>query len=131
MIQQLYSKKVLAHFRNPKNMGEIKNPDGVAIVGNRRCGDVMKMYIKVNIKDKKEYIKDIRFQTLGCAAAIATSSIVTQMVKGKDLNKALNLSSKDVVKALGDLPKVKLHCSLLAVDAFKNAIKDYQRKNKK
>ncbi len=132
-MNQLYSKKVFAHFRNPKNMGEIKNPDGSATVGNPVCGDVMKMYIKVeqrtkNKEQREEYIKDIKFQTLGCAAAIATSSIITQMVKGKSLDKAVRISNKAVVKALGGLPAAKIHCSLLAAKAVKKAIKDYWTK---
>jgi len=131
MINSLYSKKVLAHFKNPKNMGKLKNPDGVSTVGNPVCGDVMRIYLKIGVKDKKEYIKDIKFQTLGCAAAIATSSIITQMVKGKLIVDALKIKKKDVVQALGGLPTVKLHCSLLAAEALAKAIKDYKVKKGK
>ncbi len=124
-----YSKKVIMHFTHPKNVGEIKNADGVGKVGNPVCGDVMYVYIKVS-KNKKgvEFIKDIKFKTLGCAAAIATSSIVTTLAKGKTLKDAMKITNKDVVKALGGLPPVKHHCSLLAEDALRNAIADYRRK---
>lgn len=124
-FEKIYSKKVLEHVRNPRNMGEIENPDGVATVGNRRCGDIMKLYIKV--KDNK--ISDIKFQTLGCGAAIATSSIITTMVKGKPIAEAEKITDKAVAEALGGLPPVKLHCSLLAADALKTAIANY-RKNR-
>jgi len=127
-----YSKKVLQHFRNPKNMGEIPDADGVATVGNPVCGDVMKMYIKISDKkigDKKEkIIKDIKFQTLGCGAAIATSSITTQLVKGKTIAEAEKLTNEMVAKELGGLPPVKMHCSLLAVEALHKALADYQKK---
>ena len=134
---QLYSKKVLEHFRNPKNLGEIKNPDGVATVGNPVCGDVMKMYIKVKRKTQNsklktvEYIEDIKFQTLGCAAAIATSSVVTEMVKGKTLWEAKMIKEGEVIKSLGGLPKQKIHCSVLAVRALKKAIENYENKKQK
>jgi nitrogen fixation protein NifU and related proteins len=133
-MNSLYSKKVLDHFKNPKNMGEIKNPDGVATVGNPVCGDVMKLYIKVKeqktgkLKNKK-IIKDIKFQTLGCAAAIATSSVITTLAKGKTLSKAKKISKKTIASKLGGLPKIKIHCSLLAVDALNQAIKNYQKNN--
>lgn len=120
----LYSKKVLKHFQNPQNVGEIKNPDGVATVGNLVCGDVMRMFLKV----EKDRIKDIKFQTLGCGAAIATSSVVTQMAKGKTLKETAKISQQTVIKALGGLPKAKIHCSILAVDALKKAIANYQQK---
>lgn len=126
-----YSKKVLQHFRNPKNMGEIKNPDGMAMVGNPVCGDVMKIYLKIGDKqsgDKKEkIIKDIKFQTLGCGAAIATSSITTQLAKGKTLAQAEKISKEKVIEELGGLPASKIHCSMLAVDALKAAIKNYKK----
>lgn len=123
-FSNLYSKKVLEHVRHPRNMGEIKNPDGVATVGNRICGDIMKLYIKV----KNNKISDIRFQTLGCGAAIATSSIITTMVKGKPISEAEKITDKAVVTALGGLPVAKLHCSLLAADALKKAIRNYRKK---
>jgi len=129
---QLYSKKVIEHFTNPKNMGQIKNPSGVGKVGNPVCGDIMKIYIKVD-KNKKgeEFIKDIKFQTLGCGAAIATSSIVTELVKGKTIKEALKISNRqNITKKLGGLPPSKLHCSLLADRALKKAIQDYQKKKK-
>lgn len=130
---QLYSKQVIEHFTHPKNMGVIKNPSGVGIVGNPVCGDIMKIYIKVT-KNKKgqEVIKDIKFQTLGCGAAIATSSMVTELVKGKTIKEALKLSDrKQINKKLGGLPPAKLHCSLLADRALKAAITDYYEKLKK
>ncbi|MFC1624800.1 iron-sulfur cluster assembly scaffold protein [Patescibacteria group bacterium] len=119
-----YSEEVFEHFRNPQNMGKIENADGIGTVGNPVCGDVMKLYIKV----KDQTIKDIKFQTLGCGAAIATSSILTTLVKGKKIEKALKIGNKDITKALGGLPKKKLHCSLLAADALKEAVKDYRSK---
>jgi nitrogen fixation NifU-like protein len=130
-LNQLYSKKVLYHFRHPKNMGEIKNPDGVATVGNRICGDVMRLYVKLGKNKKGEYVKDIKFQTLGCGAAIATSSILTTMVKGKSLSEAQKVGNQAIVKALDGLPPAKIHCSLLAASAFKKAIADYQKKRVK
>jgi nitrogen fixation NifU-like protein len=121
---QLYSKKVLEHFRNPRNLGEIKKPDGVATVGNPVCGDAMKMFIKV----KNNKISAIKFQTLGCAAAIATSSIVTEMTKGKALEEAKKIKESEVIKVLGGLPRQKIHCSVLAVRALREAIEDYENK---
>jgi nitrogen fixation NifU-like protein len=127
-----YSKEVMKNFMHPKNMGEIKNADGVGEVGNPMCGDVMKVYIKVS-KDKlgKEMIKDIKFKTFGCASAIATSSMITQLAKGKDLIVAGKITNADVADALKGLPPIKLHCSNLAADALKAAIKDYERKKRK
>jgi len=122
-----YNKKVVCLFRNPKNMGEMKNPDAVGQVGNPTCGDIMKIYIKV----KENKIKDIKFQTMGCIAAIATSSMVTELAKGKTLEKAKNITNKDVAKALGNLPKIKLHCSNLAADALRKAIENYEKKELK
>ena len=135
-IDQLYSKKVIEHFRNPRNMGEIKNPDGVATVGNPICGDVMRLFIKVGkrplfakaSKGQEEYMDDIKFQTLGCAAAIATSSMLTTMVKGKTLKETEKISKQAVAEALGGLPKNKIHCSVLAADALKKAIENYRQK---
>ena len=128
---QFYSKKVLEHVRHPRNIGEIKNPDGIATVGNPVCGDIMRLYIKIEKKDGKEYIKDIKFQTLGCGAAIATSSMITTMVKDKPLSKAEKITDQAVAEALGGLPIPKMHCSLLAADALKGAIQDYRQKTKK
>jgi nitrogen fixation NifU-like protein len=119
-----YSSKVMEYFRNPKNVGEIKDPDGVGHVGNPICGDIMELYIKV--KDK--VITDVKFKTFGCGAAIATSSMVTEMVKGKTIDEALKVSNAAVAEALGGLPKIKMHCSLLAEDALKGAIDDYLKK---
>lgn len=124
MASQAYSKKVMDHFRNPRNLGEMKNPDGMAQVGNPVCGDVMRLFIKV----KNEKILDVKFQTLGCGAAIATSSMLTMMVKGKSLAQAKKITKKAVAEALGGLPPEKLHCSVLAADALKEAIKNYQNK---
>lgn len=126
----LYSKKVMEHIRRPRNMGEIKNPDGMATVGNVVCGDVMRLFLKIEKKKGKEYIEAIKFQTLGCGAAIATSSMITTMVKGKPLSEAEKITKKAVADALGGLPPVKLHCSVLAVDALREAIKDYREKKK-
>jgi len=114
---------------NPKNMGEIKNPDGVGKVGNPTCGDIMQVYIKVG-KDKnnKEFIKDIKFKTFGCGAAIATSSMITQIAKGKELDEAKKITREDVAKSLEGLPPLKMHCSNLASDALKKAIEDYNKK---
>lgn len=124
-----YSKTVKKYFLNPKNMGEIKNADGVGKVGNPSCGDVMWMYIKVAKKGKNEILKDIRFKTLGCAAAIATSSMITELAKGKTLENAKKISRKDVAKSLGGLPPIKMHCSNLASDALHKAIENYESKN--
>ena len=128
-----YTDKVIKHFTHPKNVGEIKNADGIGMVGNRVCGDVMKIYIKVEKaktgKSKgKEIIKDIKFQTLGCAAAIATSSMITELAKGKTLNEAMKITRADVSKSLGSLPPIKEHCSNLAADALHEAIKNYKKK---
>jgi nitrogen fixation NifU-like protein len=122
-----YTKKVKEHFFHPKNVGEIKNADGIGKVGNPTCGDVMAIYIKV--KDNR--ITDIRFKTFGCTAAIATSSILTEMAKGKTLDEALKITRDDVANELGGLPAIKLHCSNLAADALREAIKDYRSKKNK
>ena len=124
-----YSKQILEHVKNPKNMGEIKDADGVATVGNVVCGDVMRLYLKIEKKDGEEYIKDVKFQTLGCGAAIATSSMITTMVKGKPLLEAEKITKQAITEALGGLPPVKLHCSVLAADALKKAIEDYRKKS--
>lgn len=130
LFNQLYSEKVMEHFRNPRNMGEIKDADGVSTVGNPTCGDVMRLYIKVGKrKDGQEYIKDVKFQTLGCGAAIATSSMVTTLVKGKLVAEAEKITKDAIVEALGGLPTVKIHCSLLADEALKEAVKDYRAKS--
>ena len=122
----MYTEKVMDHFKNPRNMGNIENPDGTGQVGNPICGDVMKLYIKV--QDNK--ISEIKFETLGCGAAIATSSMITEMAKGKTLEEALKISRDDVTKKLGGLPPIKIHCSNLASDALKKAIEDYKNKQK-
>jgi len=116
----------MEHFRKPKNLGEIKDADGVGTVGNPNCGDVMKIYIKV--KDNK--IVDIKFQTLGCGAAIASSSIATELAKGKSLDEALKISSKQIAKEMGKFPPAKYHCSILAEEGIRSAINDYRRKSK-
>lgn len=127
-----YSPLVLKHFANPKNVGKIKNPDGEAQVGNPVCGDIMKFYIKIDKnKNNEEYIKDVKFQTLGCGAAIATSSMMTQLVKGKPLKEAEKISKKAIIDALGGLPSAKIHCSVLADEGLKKAIKNYRSKIKK
>ena len=127
-----YSKKVIEHFKNPHNQGIIKNADAVGKVGNPICGDIMLLYIKVR-KDRKgrEIIKDIKFETLGCVAAIATSSIITDLAKGQTLEKAMKIDQDKVVKSLGGLPPIKLHCSVLAAGALSEAIYNYLSKNKK
>jgi nitrogen fixation NifU-like protein len=117
----LYSEKVMEHFKNPRNVGEMENPDGVGRIGDPVCGDVMELYIKV----KDGVIVDVKFKTFGCAAAIATSSMVTEMVKGKRVEEALKISNNAVVEALDGLPPAKVHCSVLAEDALKAAIENY------
>jgi len=119
----MYTEKVLEHFRNPHNMGEIEDPDGVGEVGSPICGDVMRITLKVD--DESETITDIKFKTFGCGAAIASSSVVTDLIKGKTLREALEISNKTVVEELGGLPPVKLHCSVLAEQGIAAAIKDY------
>lgn len=123
----MYSDKVMDHFKNPRNMGEISNPDGVGTVGNPVCGDLMTMYIKVN----NNRIEDVKFKTFGCGAAIATSSMTTELAKGKTIEEALTISRSSVAESLGGLPPVKMHCSNLAADALHAAIKDYQEKREK
>jgi len=119
----MYNEKVMDHFSTPRNVGEIPNADGVGTVGNPVCGDIMKIYIKV----KDNIIKDIKFKTFGCGAAIATSSMVTEMVKGKSIDEALKVNNKQVAEALGGLPPVKMHCSNLAADALREAINNYKK----
>ena len=124
--KSLYSKQVMKHFKNPKNIGKIKDPDGVGKVGNIVCGDVMMFYIKV----KKDMISDIKFQTFGCVVAIAVSSALTEMVKGKSVKYAMKVTNQDILKKLGNVPSLKIHCSVLAADALHEAIYDYFSKNK-
>ena len=120
-----YSDKVMEHFRNPHNVGEIPDADGIGNVGNPVCGDIMRLYIKV---DENEVITDAKFKTFGCGAAIATSSMVTDLVRGKTVEEALKVSNRAVAEALGGLPKIKMHCSVLAEEALRSAIKDYMDK---
>ena len=122
----MYGKKVMEHFMNPRNVGEIKEADGIGEVGNPVCGDMMTFYIKV--KDNK--LEDVKFKTFGCGAAIAVSSMVSEMAKGKTLDEALKISNKSVAEELGGLPKNKLHCSNLGADALHKAIENYQEKQK-
>lgn len=124
-MAQLYSEKVMDHFLNPRNVGEIPDADGVGNVGNPVCGDILRLYLK--IKDGK--IVDVKFKTFGCGAAIATSSMVTELVKGKSIEEALMISNQAVAEALGGLPPVKMHCSVLAEEALKSAIEDYRKKH--
>jgi len=126
----MYPKKVMEYFLKPKNVGEIKDADGIGEAGNVVCGDLMRIYIKVGENKKgKTIIKDIKFKTLGCVAAIATSSKVSELAKGKTIEGALKITNKEVAESLGGLPPVKIHCSLLAVDALREAIYDYLKKN--
>lgn len=123
----MYSEKVLDHFSNPRNVGEIPAADGVGTVGNAKCGDIMQMYLKV----ENDVIIDVKFKTFGCGAAIATSSMATEMVKGKTLEEALKLTNKAVADALDGLPSQKMHCSMLAEEAIQAAIQDYMKKHPK
>lgn len=125
-MKPMYSKKMIELFRNPHNMGRIEDADGIGEVGNPVCGDVMKLYIKV----ADEKIEDIKFETFGCAAAIATSSMITDMAKGKTLKEALKITKQNVEDEVGGLPPIKKHCSNLAADALSAAIEDYQKKKK-
>ena len=129
-MSEFYSDKVLEHFKNPRNIGSIpEGPDvGVGQIGNPVCGDIMKIFIKVGKKDGTEYVEDVKVQTLGCGAAIATSSMATEMIKGKPLSEAEELSNLAVVEALDGLPEIKKHCSTLAAQAIKKAIEDYRGK---
>ena len=121
----LYSEKVMDHFANPRNVGEIPDADGIGEVGNAKCGDIMKMYLKID----NGVITDVKFKTFGCGAAVATSSIATEMIMGKTIDEALKLTNKAVVEALEGLPPQKLHCSVLAEQAVKAAISDYYKRN--
>lgn len=121
----LYSEKVMDHFMNPRNVGEIEDPSGVGTVGNAKCGDIMKVYLKI----ENDIIKDAKFKTFGCGAAVATSSMATEMVKGKTVEEALKITNKSVMEALDGLPPVKIHCSLLAEESLHAALWDYAQKN--
>lgn len=119
----MYSEQVMDHFMNPRNVGEIEDANGVGQVGNAKCGDIMKVFLKI----ENNIIVDVKFKTFGCGAAIATSSMSTEMIKGKSVDDALALTNKAVAEALGGLPPVKMHCSVLAEDAIKSAIEDYKK----
>lgn len=121
-----YSEKVMDHFNNPRNVGEIENASGIGTVGNAKCGDIMRIYLEI---DENRIIKDCKFKTFGCGAAVATSSMATELIKGKSVEEALKLTNKAVQEALGGLPAVKVHCSLLAEEAVHAALWDYARKN--
>ena len=121
-----YNKKVIEEFKNPSNMGEIKNPDGHGIVGNPTCGDVMEIFLKI----KNNKIVDIKAKTFGCIAAIATTSVMTKLVKGKTIEQAKKLKKEDIIKKFGEMPPIKIHCSVLGMDALHKAIEDYERKKK-
>ena len=120
-----YSEKVMDHFTNPRNVGEIENADGVGVVGNAKCGDIMKIYLKID----NDIITDVSFETFGCGSAIAASSMATELIKGKPVSDALALTNKAVVEALDGLPPHKIHCSVLAEEAIKKALQDYYEKN--
>ncbi len=121
----LYSEKVMDHFRNPRNVGVIEDADGIGEVGNAKCGDIMKMYLKI----ENDIITDVKFETFGCGSAIASSSMATELIKGKPVNEALALTNKAVAEALDGLPDYKMHCSVLAEEAIKNALDDYYSKH--
>jgi nitrogen fixation NifU-like protein len=121
-----YNKKVLKEFQNPSNMGSIKNPDGHGQVGNPTCGDIMEVFLRI----KNNKIVDIKAKTFGCVAAIATTSMLTKLIKGKTVDEALKVTKDDIVKSLGDLPPLKYHCSILGIEALHKAIENYKRKNK-
>ena len=122
----MYSEKVMDHFNNPRNMGELENPSGVGTVGNAKCGDIMRMYLDI---DDTGGIQDVKFKTFGCGAAVATSSMATELVKGKKIQEALEVTNKTVMEALDGLPPVKVHCSLLAEEAIHAALWDYAERN--
>lgn len=126
-MSNIYTERVLDHFRNPRNMGKMDNPDAIGKVGNLVCGDVMWIYIKV----KDDVIVDCKFETFGCVAAIATSSALTELVKGKKIEEALKITNKDVAEELGGLPPIKMHCSLLAEEGLKSAVANYRGKSSK
>ena len=121
----LYSEKVMDHFRNPRNVGVIENADGIGEIGNAKCGDIMKIYLKID----NDIVTDVKFETFGCASAIASSSMATELIKGKPLKETLELTNKAVAEALDGLPAHKLHCSVLAEEAIRAAVKDYYDKN--
>ncbi|MBQ6381765.1 MAG: Fe-S cluster assembly scaffold protein NifU [Clostridia bacterium] len=123
----LYSEKVMDHFRNPRNLGVIEDADGVGEVGNAKCGDIMKMYLKI----EDDTIQDVKFETFGCASAIASSSMATELIKGQPVSKAMELTNQAVAEALDGLPDYKLHCSVLAEEAIKSALEDYESKKNK
>lgn len=123
----MYTEKVMEHFTNPRNVGVIENADGVGEVGNVKCGDIMKIYLKI----EDEVITDVKFKTFGCGSAVASSSVATELIKGKTVKEALNLSNKEVISELGGLPTVKIHCSVLAEQAIKAAVYDYAQKTGK
>ncbi|MEM5843149.1 MAG: iron-sulfur cluster assembly scaffold protein [Candidatus Aenigmatarchaeota archaeon] len=125
---ELYSKEIMKHFKNPKNVGRIKNADGIGEAGNLVCGDIMRIYIKVSEKNNKKVIKNIKFETFGCVVAIANTSLLTTLVKGKTIEEALGIKKEDLIKKLGKVPPIKIHCSVLAIDALKEAIYDYLKK---
>lgn len=122
----MYSEQVMDHFQNPRNVGDLENPDTVGEVGNPSCGDIIQLFLKIN----DEVIEDIKFKTFGCGAAVATSSLLTELVKGKKIEEALKISNKDIAEKLGGLPKNKMHCSNLAADALQDAIEKYRKDNK-
>ena len=123
----MYTETVMDHFKNPRNVGSIENADGVGQVGNPKCGDIMKIYLKI----KDDIIEDVKFETFGCGSAIASSSMATELIKGKSINDAVELSNKAVIEALGGLPPIKIHCSVLAEQAVKSALYDYSQKTGK
>ncbi len=124
----MYTEEVMDHFKNPRNVGEIEDADGVGEVGNAKCGDIMKIYLKINEDD---IIEDVKFLTFGCGSAIASSSMATELIKGKSIDEAVALTNKAVIEALGGLPKAKVHCSVLAEQAVKSALYDYAQKTGK
>jgi nitrogen fixation protein NifU and related proteins len=129
-MAEYYSKKVIEHFTNPKNMGEIKDADGIGDTQNLRCGDVMKIYIKTEKEGNKEIIKDAKFQTLGCGHAIAISDMICDLIKGKTLEDALKVGYEDIKEEIGPVPPVKIHCAALAQAGVRGAVEDYKKKNK-
>jgi len=129
---QPYSKEVMKHFKNPQNVGKLKNPSAIGKVGNLRCGDIMYLYLKIEKnRNGKEIIKDVKFETFGCTVAIANTSLLTTMIKGKTLQQSLKISKDDLLKKFGSVPFVKIHCSMLAIDALAEAIYNYYIKNEK
>ena len=125
----LYSEKVMDHFRNPRNVGVIEDANGIGEVGNEKCGDIMKIYLKITGEQGSEIIEDVKFETFGCGSAIASSSMATELIKGKPVSEAMELTNKAVAEALDGLPAYKLHCSVLAEEAIRAAIEDWMRKN--